>query len=96
MLILSGDGYEPKSSIYTKLLHAAQTIITSMQEIKLEPVEPRNKEYSRFLMNYALDYDIDTPIDSKVGDAMSSLWKDESMNKLMEHRAEFRYSDSLF
>lgn len=65
-----------------------------MREFKIEPVEPRNQEYSNFLMKYALDYDPKNPLEPKIGDAISSLWNDDSINTLMEHRKDFELPDS--
>jgi guanine nucleotide-binding protein subunit alpha len=98
MCIMSDDAYGLKNmyrrSIYSNLLYAAQTVIKSMRELNLEPVEHRNQGHSDFLMKYTLDNDPDTPIEPKAGDAISSLWKDESVKKLMQHRTEFCLPES--
>ncbi|KAF3397352.1 hypothetical protein DPV78_007813 [Talaromyces pinophilus] len=98
MLILSSDGYRPSrqdgSSIHANLLYAVRIVISSMRKLRIEPVEPRNQEYSDFLWKYSLYHDPETPLEPKVGDAISSLWKDESMKKLMKHRTEFYLPES--
>lgn len=66
-----------------------------MMDLNLEPVEPRNQEYSDFLLNYTLDPGSKLFLEPKVGDAISSLWKDKSMNKLIEHRTEVYFTDSM-
>jgi guanine nucleotide-binding protein G(i) subunit alpha len=98
MRIMSDDRYFSagycRPEIYESLLVSAKTVITSMRELDLEPAEQRNQEYSDFLMEYTLDPHSDTPLESKVGDAISSLWKDENINKLTEYRTEVYLADS--
>jgi guanine nucleotide-binding protein G(i) subunit alpha len=99
MVILSSDGYRPTrqdgSSIHAKLLYAVRVVISSLRKLRIEPVELRNQEYSEFLWKYSLYHDPETPLEPKVGDAISSLWKDESMKKLMKHRTEFYLPESM-
>jgi guanine nucleotide-binding protein subunit alpha len=98
MLFLSDGGLWPPRqdllSVQANLLYAAQILVTSMRELKIKPAKPVNQEFSDFLMKYDLDHDPDTPLEPKVGDAISSLWKDDSIDKLMEHRTRFYLPDS--
>ncbi|EED23039.1 GTP-binding protein alpha subunit, gna, putative [Talaromyces stipitatus ATCC 10500] len=53
----------------------------------------KNQEYLDFLMEYTLG-DPDTPPDPKVGDTITSLWRDGSIKKLTEHRKKVYLPDS--
>ena len=98
MLILSRDGYRPSRqdglSIQADLLYAVRIAISCMKKLRIEPVELKNQAYSDFLWKYSLYHDPHTPLEPKVGDAISSLWKAESMKKLMKHRTEFYLPES--
>lgn len=65
-----------------------------MRDLDIKPMEPKNHEYLDFLNLYALYYDPDAPHDPKLGDAMFSLWKDKSVNKLRGHQKEVDLADS--
>jgi hypothetical protein len=98
MHIMPGSEYDSRRfdrpPIYEDLLYVVQKVIISMREHNLEPVDHRNQEYSDYLMKHALTHNPIHPLDPKFGDAMCSLWKDESMKNLMEHRTKFRLPES--
>lgn len=58
-----------------------------MHYFGLNPVEKKNQDYYEVLKKYILDFgsQAENPPHPIVGEAMSSLWKDESINKLMKH-----------
>jgi len=45
-------------------------------------------------MDYTVDPDPERPLEMKVGQAVSSLWRDQCIPKVMEHSSEFYLMDS--
>jgi len=95
---LTEDELDPfREIIYHDVVSSAKVLITAMRHFELEPAERKNQEYSDFLTEFQVDPDTDTHLDPKVGDAISSLWNDPNIPKVMEHmehRTEFYLSDS--
>ncbi|KAI9829337.1 MAG: hypothetical protein M1819_006400 [Sarea resinae] len=100
MKIIHQNGYSVdelalyRLTIYKNLLDCAKALIGAMRQVQIEPESEQNREYSHFLMEYQIDPDPHTPLDSKVGDAITSLWKDPSIETVMEHQSEFYLMDS--
>jgi hypothetical protein len=80
--------------VYQSFFHSIQNLLEAMEY----PGEKKNQEYFEILeKKYILDVGIQqarTPPDPIVVEAMPSLLKDESITKLMKHRAEFSLCDS--
>jgi guanine nucleotide-binding protein G(i) subunit alpha len=77
--------------VYGNLLNSADTVLQAMHYFNVKPSEKGNQEYLAFLTKYIRTANHDNPPDPKVGEAMSSLWKDESINELKKHRTELLY-----
>lgn len=100
MKIIHQNGYTVdelalyRLTIYKNLLDCCKALIGAMRQFNIEPAESINNEYSDYLMDYQVDPDPHTPLDSKVGTAITSLWKDPSMEALMLKQSEFYLMDS--
>jgi guanine nucleotide-binding protein subunit alpha len=100
MKIIHQNGYTVEElamyrlTIYKNVLDCAKALIGAMRQFEIEPEKEINREYSDFLMEYSLDPDPDKPLERKVGDAVSSIWEDPSMQKVMDHQSEFYLMDS--
>lgn len=100
MKIIHQNGYTVdelalyRLTIYKNLIDCSKALINAMRQFEIEPKDPVNVEFSDFLSEYAVDPDPHTPLDSKVGIAVQSLWKDKSIEALMERQSEFYLMDS--
>ena len=100
MKIIHQNGYTPEElglyrlTIYKNLIDCAKALIGAMEQFEIQPVNAENRENVAFLMNYQVDPDPHTPLDSKVGDAVTALWRDPAIKSVMEHQSEFYLMDS--
>ncbi|PMD47591.1 G protein alpha subunit [Hyaloscypha variabilis F] len=83
-----------RSTIYKNLVDCAKALITAMRQFAIDPTNPVNVEFSEYLMEYQVDPDPHTPLAPKVGEAVTSLWQDASIEKVMERQSEFYLMDS--
>ena len=81
-------------TIYKNLIDCAKALIGAMRQFGIEPANPANTEYSDYLLEYQVDPDPLTPLNAKVGLAVQSIWKDASIETLMERQSEFYIMDS--
>jgi guanine nucleotide-binding protein subunit alpha len=100
MKIIHQNGYTNdelalyRLTIYKNLIDCAKTLVGAMRQFGIEPTSPANVEYSDFLMGFVLGPDPQTPLDMKVGLAVTNLWADGSIEALMERQSEFYMMDS--
>ncbi|PMD50546.1 G protein alpha subunit [Hyaloscypha bicolor E] len=83
-----------RSTIYKNLVDCAKALIGAMRQFGIDPATPTNVEFSDYLMEYQVDPDPHTPLAPKVGEAVTSLWQDRSIEKVMERQSEFYLMDS--
>jgi guanine nucleotide-binding protein subunit alpha len=100
MKIIHQNGYTVdelalyRLTIYKNLIDCAKAVIGAMRQFGIDPIQPENIDFSDYLMDYQVDPDVHTPLNPKVGIAIVSLWKDESIETLMERQSEFYLMDS--
>lgn len=100
MKIIHQNGYTVNElalyrlTIYKNLIDCAKALIGAMRQFNVEPIDPINHEYIEYLSEYQVDPDPHTPLEQGVGQAVVSLWKDPSMDNLMERQCEFYLMDS--
>lgn len=100
MKIIHQNGYTVdelalyRLTIYKNLIDCAKALIGAMRSFAIEPTNPANVEYSDYLLEYQVDPDPHTPLNTKVGVAVQSIWKDKSIEALMERQSEFYLMDS--
>jgi guanine nucleotide-binding protein subunit alpha len=99
MKIIHQSGYTVEElsmyrmTIYKNLVDCAKALIGAMRQFDIEPQNPINFEYSDFLIDYQVVTEPQT-LNPEVGMAIKSLWKDPSMQLLMERQSEFYLMDS--
>jgi guanine nucleotide-binding protein G(i) subunit alpha len=100
MKIIHQNGYTVdelalyRLTIYKNLIDCAKALIGAMRQFGIEPTNPANVEFMDYLLEYQVDPDPHTPLNAKVGVAVASLWKDGSIETLMERQSEFYLMDS--
>ncbi|KZF23458.1 G protein alpha subunit [Xylona heveae TC161] len=100
MKIIHQNGYTVdelalyRLTVYKNLLDCAKALVGAMRQFEIDPENPQNREYCDYLLDYQVDPDPHTCLESKVGDAVTSLWKDPCIAKVMEHQSEFYLMDS--
>lgn len=81
-------------TIYKNVIDCAKSLIAAMRQFGIEPEVEGNDEYCDYLMEYTVDPDPEKPLDAKVGHAVSSIWRDPCITKVLEHSSEFYLMDS--
>jgi guanine nucleotide-binding protein G(i) subunit alpha len=100
MKIIHQNGYSVdelqmyRLTIFKNVLDCAKALIGAMRQLEIKPELEANNQYCDYLMEYSVDPDPDKALDSKVGQAVSSLWSDPCVPKLMEHSTSFYIMDS--
>lgn len=100
MKIIHQNGYTVdelalyRLTIYKNLIDCSKALIGAMRQFGVEPLNHANLEYCDYLMEYQVDPNPHTPLDQHVGVAVDSLWKDGSIDGLMERQSEFYLMDS--
>ncbi|KAH8597280.1 G protein alpha subunit [Bisporella sp. PMI_857] len=100
MKIIHQNGYTVdelalyRLTIYKNLIDCAKALINAMRQFDIILTNPENVEYSDFLADYSVDPDPQTPLNPQIGIAVQSLWKDASIDTLMERQSEFYLMDS--
>lgn len=100
MKIIHQNGYTVEElalyrlTVYKNLLECAKSLIGGYEQFSLEPASGRVQEYAKYLAEYNIDPDPNTPLDPKVGDAITYLWNDPCTSTVLEHQNEFYLMDS--
>jgi guanine nucleotide-binding protein G(i) subunit alpha len=100
MKIIHQNGYTVdelsmyRLTIYKNVIDCAKSLIGAMRQFDIEPENDGNSDYCDYLMDYSVDPDPEKPLEMKVGQAVSSLWRDPCVPKVMEHSSEFYLMDS--
>ena len=81
-------------TIYKNLIDCSKALIGAMRQFDIQVKNPVNEQYCDYLFDYQVDPDPHTPLDPKVGTAVTSLWKDPGMEALMERLSDFYLMDS--
>jgi guanine nucleotide-binding protein G(i) subunit alpha len=100
MKIIHQNGYSVdeltmyRLTIYKNVIDCAKALIAAMKQLEIEPELEANRDFSNYLENYSVDPDPETPLDTQVGQAVASIWRDPCIPKLMEHSTSFYLMDS--
>lgn len=100
MKIIHQNGYTQEEralyrlTIYKNLIDFMKAVIGAMRQFDIEPETQAIKDYTEFIVDYNVDPDPDTPLDPKVAEAVSGVWNDASIPKVMERQSEFYLMDS--
>ncbi|QSS74757.1 small G-protein GPA3 [Histoplasma capsulatum G186AR] len=100
MKIIHQNGYSVeeltmcRATVYKNLLDCAKDLINALHNFELQPSSQKVQEYMEYLSSYQIDPDPSTPIDLKVGDAVTYLWNDPVIPVVLEHQNEFYLMDS--
>lgn len=100
MKIIHQNGYSVEElslyrlTVYKNLLDCAKALIAAYEQFNLEPTSPKVREYIDYLSEFTVDPDPNTPLDGKVGDAITYIWNDPCTSMVLEHQNEFYLMDS--
>ena len=83
-----------RGTVYKNLVDCSKALIGAMRQFGLEPTNPANVEFCDYLMEYVVDPDPHTPLSPRIGEAVTSLWADPSIEAVMERHSEFYMMDS--
>jgi guanine nucleotide-binding protein G(i) subunit alpha len=98
MLHQNGDTAEElalyRLTIYKNVIDCAKALISAMKQFEIHPEQELNRAYCEFLLDYSVDPDPNKPLGTKVGEAISSIWQDPCIPKILERQSEFYIMDS--
>jgi hypothetical protein len=98
--ILHQNGYTAEElalyrlTIYNNVIDCAKALIGAMKQFEIHPERELNRAYCEFLLDYSIDPDPNKPLGTKVGEAISSIWQDPCIPKILERSSEFYIMDS--
>lgn len=100
MKIIHQNGYTQEElamyrlTIYKNVIDCAKALIGAMRQFEITPESPGNDDYCQYLVDYTVDPDPEKPLDVRVGEAITSIWRDPCIPKVLEHSSEFYLMDS--
>jgi guanine nucleotide-binding protein G(i) subunit alpha len=100
MKIIHQNGYTQEElamyrlTIYKNVIDCAKALIGAMKQFGVDTEEPGNDVFCQYLLDYTVDPDPEKPLDLRVGQAISALWQDPCIPKVLEHSSEFYLMDS--
>jgi len=100
MKIIHQNGYTTEElqmyrlTIYKNVLDCAKALVGAMRQFDIEPELPGNAEYCDYIMEYSVDPDPEKPLDMRIGQAISAIWRDPCISKVNDHSSEFYMMDS--
>lgn len=81
-------------TIYKNVIDCAKALIGAMRQFDVSPEKPGNAQLCDYLLDYTVDPDPEKPLDVRVGQAITSMWSDPCVGKVLEHSSEFYLMDS--
>ena len=100
MKIIHQNGYSQQElamyrlTIFKNVIDCAKALIGAMEQFGIAPEREINHEYCEFLVDYSLDPDPEKPLETKVGQAVASIWADPCIPRIMDRQSEFYLMDS--
>lgn len=100
MKIIHQNGYTVEElamyrpTVYKNLLESIRALIGAYELFSLEPSSARVRDFIQFMSTYNVDPDPNTPLDPKVGEAITYIWNDPCTATALEHQTEFYLMDS--
>ena len=100
MKIIHQNGYTVdelalyRHTIYKNVIDCAKALIGAVRQFEIEVENSENKENCDYIMEYAVDPDPHQALDTKVGDAITAIWNDPCISKVLDHSSEFYLMDS--
>lgn len=100
MKIIHQNGYSVdelalyRHTIYKNVIDCAKALIGAMRQFEIEPETAGNAAHCEYIMEYTVDPDPNSPLDQKVGEAITAIWKDPCIPKVWDHSSEFYLMDS--
>ncbi|KAJ9623498.1 Guanine nucleotide-binding protein alpha-2 subunit [Taxawa tesnikishii (nom. ined.)] len=83
-----------RHTIYKNVIDCAKALVGAMRQFEVEPESPGNAELCEYIMHYTVDPDPNSPLQAKVGEAITAVWKDPCIPKVFDHSSEFYLMDS--
>jgi guanine nucleotide-binding protein G(i) subunit alpha len=100
MKIIHQNGYSVdelamyRLTIYKNVIDCAKALISAMRQLDIQPELDANRQYCDYLMDYSVDPDPEKPLEQRVGQAVSAIWHDPCVPKVLESQTSFYIMDS--
>ncbi|KAI9655559.1 MAG: Guanine nucleotide-binding protein alpha-2 subunit [Bathelium mastoideum] len=100
MKIIHQNGYTVdelamyRLTIYKNVIDCAKALIAAMRQFDIPPEAAGTEEHCDYLMEYGVDPDPHSALDIRVGQAITALWNDNAIPKILDHSSEFYLMDS--
>ena len=84
-----------RQTINKNVVDCAKALVGALRQFDIEVTEEKNRVHCDYIVDAVVDPDPERPLDSQLGEAIRSLWKDASVTKVLEeHQNEFYLMDS--
>jgi len=100
MKIIHQNGYTNdelalyRHTIYKNVIDCAKALIGAMRQFEISVEVPENTENCEYIMEYGMDPDPQKALEPRVGDAITAIWNDPCIPKVLDHSNEFYLMDS--
>jgi len=100
MKIIHQNGYSVdelrlyRHTIYKNVIDCAKALIGAMQQFDISPEVSENVQHCEFIMQFTVDPDPNAHLDARCATAITSIWKDPCIPRVLDHSSEFYMMDS--
>ena len=98
--LLYQDGYNLddlrlwRPTIFHNFVSCAQILLRAMKQFDICLDQEGNRGHYDFLLDYSIDPNTDEPLEALVEQAISSLWQDPCIPKVLDRSGEFYIMDT--
>lgn len=85
------DGY--RVAIYRTVIDCAQSLVAAMSTFQTQAGDDKNKAHCDFIMNYSVDTNPNARLNTEVGEAIASIWKNLCVPEFLDHFGEHDFMD---
>ena len=100
MKIIHQNGYSRdelalyRHTIYKNMVDCAKALIGAMRQFDIQPENAETEQSCAQIMEFTLDPDPQQSLPMEIGEAVTELWKDPCIPKVMDHSNELYIMDS--
>lgn len=82
-------------TIHRKVIDCVRALIDAMYKLNITLEAPDNEKHYQYLVEYTIVPNPKVPLDFQVGQAITSVWGDPCITKVLERSSEFDRMDSV-
>lgn len=100
MKIIHQNGYTAdelalyRHTVYKNLVDSAKSLVGAIKQFEVDTDDKHAKEMCDYVQDFSLDPDPESQISPEFGDALTAVWTDPALGKVMDHSTSFYLMDS--